>query len=196
MGIRLPFVFLLSLHSWKSIRCFSITGIPDQVTQLQPVTFTWFRETSDPTDFLLAKTASGVDVAGPIGSINVANAETRGIMTANFIDSGRILFVAGYDLRQVQYLTIVEGGTPRPSPFFLDNHAITISPQAVSQQTSSTARPSPSPGGGFQDQGPQTSMISNKSSPTPSRSPSLNPSTSGTAIANSVTSGAWVLFVT
>ncbi|KAJ8089723.1 hypothetical protein PM082_014991 [Marasmius tenuissimus] len=97
------------------VQCFSITGVPDQVTERQPVTFTWFWRPGDPTKVLLARTRSDAPVAEILdNSISItANIQTQGILTQTFPDAETVSMV-GYDLDQVNYDSIVRDGQPRP----------------------------------------------------------------------------------
>ncbi|KAJ8089743.1 hypothetical protein PM082_015011 [Marasmius tenuissimus] len=124
----------------KGTQCFSIQGIPNEVTERQQVTFTWFRDMNDPTSFGVAKTKTRAE-ASLVTDVGVTRDQTEGTMIATFMNAGQTLSIVGYDLLRVDKFALLDSSQPRPSPFFIDNGPITI----VTKGPHSTTSPS-SPG--------------------------------------------------
>ncbi|KAJ8091152.1 hypothetical protein PM082_024581 [Marasmius tenuissimus] len=179
MRIRRPLVRLLWLSLAEIVVCFSISGIPDQVPLSQPVVFAWTRTPGDPTRFVLAKTVSGTNPAGPIyPTVSVASGETVGILTASFLDDIKTVFIVGYDLdKPIKFPGDIINNGPRPATFFNDPHQITISgggsPPTLTTTSSSSLGDSSqtrSPTAGpVSQQDPSTTTITTSSSITSTR---------------------------
>ncbi|KAL0062826.1 hypothetical protein AAF712_010280 [Marasmius tenuissimus] len=97
------------------VQCFSVDGIPDQVTQNQVVSLTWHWGTTDPTRVMIAHTFPNEDVAGIITpSVTVDTTTTQGVLTFTFPDGGKTKSMVAYDLDRVEYNSLVKVAQPRP----------------------------------------------------------------------------------
>ncbi|KAL0062843.1 hypothetical protein AAF712_010299 [Marasmius tenuissimus] len=144
MRICRPLVLIVGLFVIELVDCFSIEGIPGQVTQQQVVTFTWFWKPNDPTKILLAKTHIDIGIVDP-SIVITTTVETQGLLSLNFINVGTNSIV-GYDLDHVSYDSIVKQVKPPPSPFFNDGPQITVFEAGFSPPPPKTTGLSP-PGG-------------------------------------------------
>ncbi|KAL0567114.1 hypothetical protein V5O48_014880 [Marasmius crinis-equi] len=145
MKLRSPLLLLCHSFYFTPSWSFTVTGLPQQVTQQQIATLAWSRTERDPTTFLIAKTGSPDRIAGAIQLTSVGQEQKSGIMTVTFHDI-EVVSVAAYDLSRIEYDAILNPNPiqqPRPSPFFVDGqHPINI---AASGSRTTPATPASTP---------------------------------------------------
>ncbi|KAJ8091150.1 hypothetical protein PM082_024578 [Marasmius tenuissimus] len=147
MKVRGLLALLANCVIRELVQCFSVDGIPDQVTQNQVVSLTWHWGTTDPTRVMIAHTFPNEDVAGIITpSVTVDTTNTQGVLTFTFPDGGKTKSMVAYDLDHVEYNSLVKVAQPRPSFFFDDTRQITVlapgsSPPRTTSSTSGRTIP-------------------------------------------------------
>ncbi|KAJ8089728.1 hypothetical protein PM082_014996 [Marasmius tenuissimus] len=144
MGIRLLFVLTVHCLFADLSQGFFVAGIPDTVTESQPVVLTWVRAFNDPSLIMLGYTGSGVSTRffSSIIGTGITDQILEGTMTVIFSDV-RIVLIQGFDM------TAAIPPQLSRSPFFEDKHQITVfnggapAPPATTRSTTPGGQPSP-----------------------------------------------------